>query len=101
MPSPGDLPDPGMEPRFLALQADSLVSVSPGKPIITQLNLEAKLHLCPSHKFSISTEGNSADDTHKWREYLQDKTEVILYHTASFEVFQQNICIAILHIDHF
>lgn len=66
------------------------------------MNLEAKLHLCPSHKFSISTEGNSAeDDTHKRREHLQDETEVILYHIASLEVFQQNIWIAILHIDHF
>ena len=33
--------------------------------IITPLNLEAKLHLCPSHKFSTSTEGNSAED---WEE---------------------------------
>ena len=31
-PSPGDLPDPGMEPRSLALQADALTSEPPGKP---------------------------------------------------------------------
>ena len=30
-PSPGDLPDPGIEPRFPALQADSLPSEPPGK----------------------------------------------------------------------
>ena len=30
-PSPGDLPDPGIEPRFPALQADSLLSEPPGK----------------------------------------------------------------------
>ena len=30
--SPGDLPDPGMEPRSPALQADSLPSKPPGKP---------------------------------------------------------------------
>ena len=30
-PSPGDLPNPGMEPKFLALQADSLPSEPPGK----------------------------------------------------------------------
>ena len=29
-PSPGDLPDPGVEPRSLALQADSLPSELPG-----------------------------------------------------------------------
>ena len=32
-PSPGDLPDPGIEPGFPALQADSLPSEPPGKPI--------------------------------------------------------------------
>ena len=31
-PPPGDLPDPGTEPRALALQAVSLPSEQPGKP---------------------------------------------------------------------
>ena len=31
-PSPGDLPDPGMEPRSPALQEDSLPTEPPGKP---------------------------------------------------------------------
>ena len=31
-PSPGDLPDPEMEPGSLALQADSLPIEPPGKP---------------------------------------------------------------------
>ena len=31
-PSPGDLPNPGIEPRSPALQADSLPSEPPGKP---------------------------------------------------------------------
>ena len=30
--SPGDLPDPGIEPRCPALQADSLLSEPPGRP---------------------------------------------------------------------
>ena len=30
-PSPGDLPDPGIEPRSAALQADTLTSEPPGK----------------------------------------------------------------------
>ena len=38
VPSPGDLPDPGIEPRSLALWADSLLSELSGKP----------------HKYSIS-----------------------------------------------
>ena len=32
-PSLGDLPDPGVEPRSPALQADSLPSEPPGKPL--------------------------------------------------------------------
>ena len=32
-PSPGELPDPGIEPRSPALQADTLPSEPPGKPI--------------------------------------------------------------------
>ena len=31
-PSPGDLPNPGIEPRSPALQADALSSEPPGKP---------------------------------------------------------------------
>ena len=30
-PFPGDLPDPGIEPRSSALQADTLLSEPPGK----------------------------------------------------------------------
>ena len=33
-PSPGDLPDPGIEPRSPALQADALPSKPPGKPLV-------------------------------------------------------------------
>ena len=33
-PSPGDLPDPGIEPRSLTLQADSLQTEPPGKPFL-------------------------------------------------------------------
>ena len=33
LPSPGDLPDPGIEPESPTLQADSLMSELPGKPI--------------------------------------------------------------------
>ena len=32
VPSPGDLPNPGMEPRSPTLLADSLPSQPPGKP---------------------------------------------------------------------
>ena len=36
-PSPGDLPDPGIEPRSPALWADALTSEPPGKPILNLL----------------------------------------------------------------
>ena len=39
VPSPGDLPYPGIEPRPPTLQADSLTSEPPGKR-------ECKYHLC-------------------------------------------------------
>ena len=36
LPSPGDLPDPGVEPRSPTLQADALPSEPPGKPRATR-----------------------------------------------------------------
>ena len=36
LPSPGDLPDPGIKPRSPALQADALPSEPPGKPLSHQ-----------------------------------------------------------------
>ena len=38
-PSPGDLPNPGIEPRSPTLQVDSLPADLPGKP-------DSKLHIC-------------------------------------------------------
>ena len=36
-PPPGDLPNPGIEPRSPAFQADSLPSEPPGKPMNTEV----------------------------------------------------------------
>ena len=53
-PPRGDLPDPGIEPRSLTLQADCLLSEPPRKPLFKkkekrlQLNVEIKLPLTPS-----------------------------------------------------
>ena len=38
-PSPGDLPNPEIEPRSPALQADSLLPEPPGKPPLPTLFL--------------------------------------------------------------
>ena len=35
-PSSGDLPDPGIEPKFSALQAGSLPSEPPGRPLVVK-----------------------------------------------------------------
>ena len=40
-PSPGDLPDPGTEPQSPALQADTLPSEPPGKPVVARLFLNS------------------------------------------------------------
>ena len=39
-PSPGDLPNPGIEPRSPTLQADALTSEPPGKPSTQIANVE-------------------------------------------------------------
>ena len=39
-PSPGDLPDPGIEPRSPSLEADALTSEPPGKPSLYMWNLK-------------------------------------------------------------
>ena len=47
-PSPGDLPDPGIEPGSPALQAVLLPSEPPGKPIIALLSVKSiQLSLLP------------------------------------------------------
>ena len=39
-PSPGDLPNPGIEPGSPALQADSLLSEPPGRPNINSKSVQ-------------------------------------------------------------
>ena len=57
-PSPGDLPDPGTEPRSPALQADALPSERPGK---SKSKREYKIyfyHLIIHFKFRVQTCNN-------------------------------------------
>ena len=42
-PSPGDLPDPGIEPRSSAFQADNLTSEPPGKFLCLLFHLMLKI----------------------------------------------------------
>ena len=52
-PSPGDLPDPGVEPRSAALQGDSLLSEPPGKPLVTFGGVETNSPSMTSHLFNL------------------------------------------------
>ena len=49
-PSPGDVPNAGIEPRSPTLQADSLPAEPPGKPIMNNYHYEQchNEYLCPS-----------------------------------------------------
>ena len=51
-PSPGDLPNPGIEPGSPALQTDALSSEPPGKPTVVwlwpQVNIRERTQLHPS-----------------------------------------------------
>ena len=49
----GDLPDPGIEPRSPALQADSLPFEPPGKPILWSINSYSYNHPIASVPFTL------------------------------------------------
>ena len=54
-PSPGNLPEPGIEPRSLPLRADSLPSELPAKPIKVEWALRVQHS---SNRFSVSMKWN-------------------------------------------
>ena len=52
-PPPGDLPHPGIEPRSLALQADSVLSEPPGKTSMWEIgSLKYGGGVHSSHQFT-------------------------------------------------
>ena len=57
-PSPGDLPNPGMEPRSPALQADSLPSEPPGKTLVASKS-PTQASLSKRGNFSEGSGGDS------------------------------------------
>ena len=54
-PPPGDLLNPGIEPRSPALQANSLLSEPPGKPTILVICFKSPLRLFVGLKTLIAT----------------------------------------------
>ena len=65
IPSLGDLPDPGVKPGSLALQADFLLSEPPGKPL---LSLKEIASITGNEKYSLLAPANLWDfcETHSW-----------------------------------
>ena len=65
-PSPGYLPNPGIEPKSPALQVDSLPLSHQGSPQDTNVHLFSQKSLClQTHQFEFSTA-----DTSVWIQYL-------------------------------
>ena len=62
-PSPGDLPDPGIKLRFPVLQADSLQSEPPGKPIYLFTYMQTYIWRRQWHPNPVLLPGKS----HGWR----------------------------------
>ena len=69
-PSPGDLPDPGIEPGCPALQADSLPSEPPGKPqqkgVCANIEAEASLERIDREVPSEEMEISSIENLRNW-----------------------------------
>ena len=51
-PSPGDLPDPWIEPGSPALQMDALLSEPPGKPSVDSIQFSSVQSLSPVWLFA-------------------------------------------------
>ena len=84
-PSPGDLPNPGIEPRSPALQADSLPTELSGKPCISEVidispgNLDSSLCFIQptiSHDVLHPTPVLLPGKSHRWRSLSWTKLSV-------------------------
>ena len=52
-PSPGDIPNPGIEPSTPALQADSLPSKLQGKPLAYMFYIPSPIYLIHTHMCNL------------------------------------------------
>ena len=89
VPSPGDLPNPGMEPKSPALQADSLPAEPQGKPkntgvgnlsllqwiFLTQESNQGIL-LCRQYFYQLSCQGSQTLDIHT---LIPGMSEFVIY----------------------
>ena len=72
-PAPGHLPDPGMEPRSPALQADSLPSEPPGKP--PKKLWVYPVNVTPSHELRHKEINQDQFQENKQRRFIQSLLE--------------------------
>ena len=63
LPSPGDLPDPGIKPRSPTLQADALTSEPPGKP--SHLNVEFQRIVRRDNKAFLSDQCKEIEENNR------------------------------------
>ena len=61
IPSPGNLPNPGTEPGFPAVQMDSLPADLPGKPLLC-LSMDEWLNKCGIHILCNPTQQSKGAD---------------------------------------
>ena len=78
-PPPGDLPNPGIEPRSPALQADSLPSELPGKPKNTTVGILSLLQ-----RVFLSQESNQGLPHRRWILYQLSYQEVQSHDTLYY-----------------
>ena len=77
-PSPGDLPDPGTEPRSPALQVDSLPSEPPGRPNWQYVPLKEHLTCLVAFTIWATREAQFAVCTPKRASYLFGCLEIYI-----------------------
>ena len=82
-PSPGDLPNPGTEPRSPTLQVESLLSEPPGKPYTPMQNKKLKK--------KKKTHFLKVEESHG--ELVQELTFKLIAETAVLKVASLNPCI--------
>ena len=87
MPSPEDLPHPGIEPRSPSLQTDSLPSELPGKPL--PFRPSAKLYWCQCGQLSHQSRGaqdsrpvaafssGSREELLSWSDYRDNQLDIV------------------------
>ena len=78
-PSPGDLPNRGTEPRPSALQADSLLSESPGQWIIGENTTDIILLLFMAAFYRIPKEGLALFGGRRSNIFTENKNSFNLY----------------------